>query len=370
MKIFVVDDDPSARLIALDSLKDFACEVREFGDGAGLLEAMDEEPDLILLDIEMPAMDGISACRSLRQDGNEHAQVIFISAHDDLETRLVAYDAGGSDFIVKPYFAEELHKKALVAKSRLDRHQDISQYAQYARQTAFTAMSSMGEMGVVLESLRGSFSCADAEQLAENALNALRQYGLQGLLQVRLAAGKQCFSSQGECTPLEMSILDHASGMERVFQFHDRLAVNYPALTLLAQGLPLDDPDRVGRLRDHLAVLAEGVEARAKAIENEQRRAAQSAGIVQAVAELTKTLAEVEQGQARIHTKIAAIDTKYLEDLVEAFVHLGLTEGQENWLADMAQQTHTKLNSLYDDERHFSKALRTVIGRLQKLAGA
>lgn len=370
MKIFVVDDDPTARLVALDQLANFTCEAREFGDGAEMLAALGEEPDLILLDIEMPGMDGISACRSLRQAGNEHAQVIFISAHDDLETRLTAYDAGGSDFIVKPYFAEELHKKVRVAENRLARHQDISQFARLAQQTAFTAMSSMGEMGVVLEFLRGSFSCADVEQLAERTLHALRQFGLQGLLQTRLAAGKQCFSSRGECSPLEMSILDHASGMERIFQFHDHLAVNYPTITLLAQGLPLDDPDRVGRLRDHLAILAEGVEARTKAIENEQRRTAQAAGIAQAAAELTKTLAEVEQGQARVRAKTMEIDTKYLEELVGAFVHLGLTEGQESYLAGMAQQTHSNLNRLHDDDRHLNEALRTVIGRLQKLTGA
>ncbi|MBV5333424.1 response regulator, partial [bacterium] len=77
-------------------------------------------------------------------------------------------------------------------------------------------------------------------------------------MQLRVQGHSHSYSSQGKCSPLETSILDHAKGMERIFQFHDRLAINYPGITLLALALPLENPDQVGRLRDHLATLAEG----------------------------------------------------------------------------------------------------------------
>lgn len=367
MKIFVVDDDAVARMIVMDQLGALEHEVCEFGGAAALLAAMDEAPDLILLDIEMPGMDGIAACRALRQDGHEKAQVIFVSSHDDQNIRLAAYEAGGSDFIVKPYFARELSEKVRVAEQWQARHREVAQQAQFAQSTAFTAMSSLGEMGVVLQFLRDSFAAADAGQLARHLLDALRQYGLNGLLALRLASGRQYFSGRGECTPLEVSIIEHAAGMDRIFQFRDRMAINYPDVTLIVLDLPHDDQERAGRLRDHLAILAEGADARLKALESERQRIAQAAGIVQAVNEFTQTLAEIEASQAKVRLRASEIDAAYLEDLVKTFVHLGLTEGQEAALAEMAERTHAALNVLHEDDYLLGKRLRAVTDRLRQL---
>ncbi len=367
MKIFVVDDDPAARMIAVDRLTHPSYEVQEFDSGVALLEAMADAPDLILLDIEMPGLNGISACRALRQEGGEHAQVIFVSAHDDIESRLAAYDAGGNDFIVKPYDAAELMQKVRVAEESLTRNAALADQAQFAQRTAFAAMSSMGEMGTVLQFLRTSFSCENADRLAALLFEALQQYELPGLLEVRMASRRLCFSSRGECTPLENSILQHASAMDRIFQFRDRLAINYPNLTLLVPELPMHDPDRVGRLRDHLAILAEGADARVRAMETEQMRATQADAIVEAVRELTATLASVEKSQAESRLRSTEINSAYLHDLTRAFVNLGLSEDQESALADMAQRTHAQLDALRDDEFVIGDRLRAVTGRLRGL---
>lgn len=372
MKIFVVDDDPSGRMIAVDALEQHRldhCSVHEFESGEALLAAMDDGPDLVLLDIAMPGMDGISACRSMRSSGFDQPQVLFISAKDDLETRLAAYDAGGSDFIVKPYEAEELVQKIRVAEQSLTRRQDLSQQAQFAREAAFTAMSSMGEMGVVMDFLRNSFVCQNPVALAESLLATLSQYGLAGLLEFRLDEGRRCFSSKGECSPLEASVLEHAAGMGRIFQFRDRLVVNYPSVTLLAMALPQDDPDRVGRLRDDLAIITEGADARLNAMETERRQLRQASGIGEAVAELTRTLVEIEKSQAAIRVQSMEIEANFLDELVDTFVRLGLSDSQERILTELAQQTHARINALHDDDYSLASNLETVIGRLRQLTG-
>jgi len=370
VKIFVVDDDAASRLLMVGQLDPMRHDIREFASGAELLAAADAAPDLILLDIEMPGMDGISLCRALRQAGDDHALILFISAHDDLDTRLAAYEAGGSDFLAKPFSPQELACKVQVAEDMLSRRAALSEQALYARNTAFTAMSAMGEMGAVLEFLRTSFSCRNAGELAAAMLKALHDFGLQGLVEIRIRGDKPCFSAVGECTPLEKSILGHASGMERLFQFRDRLAINYPGLTLLVLQLPLDDADRVGRLRDHLAILAEGAAARIQAMANEQQRAAQAEGILQAVGELTRTLASVEHSQAATRVQALQIDSEHLEALVAAFVHLGLTDDQENHLAEIAEHTHARLGKLMDDDYSIGDQLRAVAGRLSELSSS
>jgi DNA-binding response OmpR family regulator len=370
MKIFVVDDDPLARLIALDQIDRRAHEVTELENAEALLEALSvEEPDLILLDIEMPGINGIEACRQLREAGMTHAQVIFISAHDDLDSRLAAYDAGGSDFIVKPFEAQELGKKLRTAEELREAFRALEERANYAQSTAFNVMSSLGEVGVTLQFLRGSFSSQDVASLAHGLLEALRQYDLHGLIEIRLAAGARCFSTHGECSPLEVSILTHAASMDRIFQFRDRLAINYPAVTLLILGLPVSDPDRVGRLRDDLAILIEGADARVRAMEEEQQRLAQANGIKLALGQLTQALAEIEKAQAETRWQMLETQRKYLEQLAGSFVHLGLTDGQEALLARQAQESHEALRSIIEESYSVGDNLRSVVGQLKQLLG-
>lgn len=374
-QIFIVDDEPTARLTARAALADADdhLALHEFPDAAALLDSLNDfdspSPDLILLDIEMPDMDGIEACRRLRAAGNDTAQVIFISSHNDLETRLLAYDAGGNDYIVKPFELAELARKVEVARQYAVRRRELGAQMQYAQQTAFTAMSSMSEMGIVLEFLRNSFACDTPAALAARLFDALRQYDLNGLAKLRGNGEWQCFSSKGECTPLESSILEHAGTMDRIFQFRDRLTINYPYITLIFHPLPLADPERVGRLRDHLAVLAEGADAHLQALEVALRQRAQASGIGEAVIALSATLGEVDRLQAEHRLRAAAIDEAYLTDLVAAFVHLGLSEDQERALADMAQHTHQQLAELRDESSDVADRLRDVARKLNRLVG-
>lgn len=369
LTIFAVDDDPAARMIVNFELDDPAFRVREFEDARSCLAALGENPDVLLLDVEMPSMNGIELCRAIRAAGHGEAQVIFISAHDDLDTRLAAYDAGGNDFMVKPYAPEELVRKVRVAERALAEMQGWSSQASFARQAAFTAMSSMGEMGAVLEFMRRSFSCPSPDALAEACFQALGQYGLQGLLELEEEGMSRCYSSLGACSALESSILGHTRTLQRIFQFHDRLAVNYPHFTLLVMNLPLDDPERVGRLRDHLAILAEAGEARMAAMAGEAGRLAQARGIGDAMADLTEALRVVEarKGENRIHALEAT--NLYMEELDRAFVHLGLSGNQEATLAAMARTAMNRIVDLLGEDKELGDKLRGIAERLGSLSG-
>lgn len=365
MKVFVVDDDPSARMVALFQMERLDVVVQEFGDGESCLAALGNEPDIVVLDVEMPGMTGIEVCRAIRDGGNSGAQIIFVSGHDDLETRLAAYDAGGNDYLVKPYAPEELARKIELAIRVVENARAASGQAQFAQQAAFSAMSSMAEMGVTQDFLRASFSCRSAEELGRAICGALEQYGLQGLTELRDGADSHCFSSRGACTELEISLLGHARGLERIFQFSNRMAINYPHVTVLIPNLPTDDPDRVGRLRDHLAVLAEGAEARFLAMCGEQRQRAQAEMVLAAVAELKATLEEIERTQEdhRVQTLVVANDQ--IEALTQAFVHLGLSETQEETIVALTQQGIDRLAHLQDYSISLSQRLQAVTARLK-----
>jgi len=102
--IMVVDDDLSARLQLRFTLENSGYSVVEAASGEEALTLFARQPpDLILLDIIMPGMDGFTACRSLRQlPGGEHTPIVMVTGLEDAKTITSAFDAGATDFTSKP----------------------------------------------------------------------------------------------------------------------------------------------------------------------------------------------------------------------------------------------------------------------------
>lgn len=103
-RVVIADDDRTIRLLARVAMEGAGFEVIEAGDGKQALDAIQLGlPDLILLDVTMPVMDGYAACSALRRlpDG-ERLPVIIITGLDDPESINQAYDAGATDFVTKP----------------------------------------------------------------------------------------------------------------------------------------------------------------------------------------------------------------------------------------------------------------------------
>lgn len=367
--IFIVDDEPAARMTVAFPFDDPRYRITEFDSGKALLDAIGQNPDVVLLDVEMPGLNGIDTCRALRESAGWNGHVIFVSAHDDMETRLRAYDAGGTDYIAKPINAAELLQKVKVAERLLQEKRSVEDQAAMASRTAFTAMSSMGELGMVIQFLRTSFGCTTCPQLAQALLAALQPHGLGVLVEMRISGQDYTVSSGGACSPLEQSILRHGRGMGQQFQFRDRLVINYPAITLVISRLPIDDPDTVGRLRDHLAILAEGASARIVALATDAAYQTQVQGIHDALAVLTEILANAEHEQANYRLSALATIDEYTRELEHSFVRLELSSPQEEALAHMARKMAEKLGGQLGDSREIGDKLQAVVGRLRQLTG-
>ncbi|MCB1954433.1 MAG: response regulator [Rhodocyclaceae bacterium] len=364
----IVDDDPVARMIVLDEFAELGLRSVEAESGEQCLEALNDDIGVVLLDVNMAGMNGIETCRQMRARGHRRCQVIFVSADGEIETRLRAYDAGGNDFIVKPFEPEELARKVRVAQRALSSFDTVSGEAANARQAAFAAMSSMGEMGTVLEFMRRSFACQSLDELASAVLATSAQYGLSGLVELGEGAARRGYSPAGPCTPLEHSILEHSRDLQRIFQFSNRMVINYPLVTLVVSGLPVSDPDFVGRLRDHLAVLAEAADARARAIAVEQERDRKALAVLEAVRHLDEVIGDVERSHAENRVRAASISSEFLSRLEAAFVHMGLTELQESDLVELATHATRGIADLQKDMLRIQQQLADAIHTLRSEA--
>lgn len=108
-KILVVDDAPD-NLRLLVSLLSQAYDVVEAEDGeTALLMAREEAPDLILLDVMMPDIDGFEVCERLKADERTRdIPVIFLTVYDKLSDKMTAFNAGGVDYVTKPFHTQEV----------------------------------------------------------------------------------------------------------------------------------------------------------------------------------------------------------------------------------------------------------------------
>ncbi len=108
MKILLVDDEISIERLVSSMLLDAGYEFAYADNGFDALAiAEQEKPDLIIMDVMMPKMDGFAACRELRARGIT-APIIFLSAKGDIVDKGIGFQAGGDDYMVKPFDPREL----------------------------------------------------------------------------------------------------------------------------------------------------------------------------------------------------------------------------------------------------------------------
>src|ERR1700744_4906602 len=106
--ILIIDDDPHIRDLLAFALTKAGMATLDAGDGEeGLSKALVHRPDLIILDINMPRMDGLEVCRRLKAAEND-VPVLFLSSRDDEIDRVLGLELGADDYVVKPFSPREV----------------------------------------------------------------------------------------------------------------------------------------------------------------------------------------------------------------------------------------------------------------------
>ncbi len=112
MRILIVEDDPAIATNLHDYLAARGHVVDAAGDGVtGLHLAVTQSFDVIVLDLALPGMDGMTVCRKLREEAHCETPVLMLTARDTLEDKLAGFDTGADDYIVKPFALKEVEAR-------------------------------------------------------------------------------------------------------------------------------------------------------------------------------------------------------------------------------------------------------------------
>lgn len=115
--ILIADDDPHIREVLAFALDKAGLASRAVEDGeAALAAAAHQRPDLIILDINMPKMDGLEVCRRLRAEGD--IPILFLSSRDDEIDRVLGIELGADDYVVKPFSPREVVARVMAILRR------------------------------------------------------------------------------------------------------------------------------------------------------------------------------------------------------------------------------------------------------------
>ncbi|PLR82177.1 DNA-binding response regulator [Bacillus canaveralius] len=129
-KILVIDDDQNISTMMRRGLTFEGYDVKTANNGRdGLLQILEGSPDLVILDVMMPGIDGLEVCRRIRKDSN--IPILMVTARDSVSDRVEGLETGADDYLVKPFAFEELAARVKALLRRMDNgsSEDFIQFA-------------------------------------------------------------------------------------------------------------------------------------------------------------------------------------------------------------------------------------------------
>ena len=324
-------------------------------------------PDLILLDTGLPNDDGFKLHRELRDDFDlaDLYQVLICTA-DQIAREGFAAD----DLLVKPVDDRVFqHKVKLLGKVFAEKAAIRDQMA-YAQNIAFTSMSAMGELGVVMQFLSKSFACHNIQSVAALAIQSLLQYELQGAIYIVWEGDGIALTTEGtELPESQHRLIEQRRTLGRILEIDRNLVVNFDHVTVLVSNLPEDDHQRLGRIRDNIATLAEGIESRIAGLLLENDNTLKQQGIRYAAYEMRESVKNLTARQVADMTHSCELISKVIDEFEYAFLHTGIPPAIENELIGDLVDLRRKITDIVGRPGEVHEKLNIVIAALETIAG-
>ena len=361
--ILCVDDEP-VNLTIMEELLQDSYELSTVKSGESCLQQVEiQKPDLILLDVNMPEMDGLETCARLKADAETaEIPIIFVSALASPAELMAGYEAGGDDYITKPFSEEILQKKVQIVLASQRRKQELKKISDKAVEAL---MSDTDELGMVIEFLHRCRTVNTLDDLASNVFDCLREFELDSSLLILDEPENRVWFSDDIERPMESQILVSLRVQDRVVRFGTRLAISSDHATILLRNLP-SGQDKIERVREYLAILIEALESRIHTLQSAmllEQRGQVLARVLQATRDNLGNIDDLHQLQK---TRSGEIISALGGDIEKSITNLNLTKQQETALMKIIASTAAQIESVYDDELKIDDQFQAVIDDLSR----
>ncbi len=327
----------------------------------------EQRPDFILLDLSLPEDSGYQLHRELRDDFDlsDLYQVLLCAPEQTGRDGMEA-----DDLLIAPVIDTVLAQKMNRIIRDFEAKAAGREQMAYAQNVAFTSMSAMGELGVVMQFLSRSFACHNIQSVAALAVETLRQYDLEGAVYLVWEGDGLAVTTGGDELPDALrELIEQRRTLGRILEIDRNLVVNYDHATLLITNLPEDDPQRLGRIRDNIATLTEGIESRIQGLLLEHDNILKRQGIRYAAYEIRDSVRNLDSRQTTDLINARAAADKVIDEFEDAFLHMGMLPEIENRLIGELVDLRRRISEIISRPTEAHDKLKMVVTALETLAG-
>lgn len=361
-KILVVDDDEMITAF-YGAVLSPQYEVYFAKSGAEAINACRMvPPDTILLDVEMPEMNGYEACRKLREITD--VPIVFATAHTNLEEQLKAYDAGGDDILNKPLEPAILMRKVALAIKTKHTHEKLAKEKSSLQSQATEFLSSISASRVLLDFVRSSLTCRSFEELAKNIVNAIHGFSFEGSIVIAQAGNNTYLSTHGEASTLEISILEKSRTMGKFFQFKRNLVVNVEHISIVIPNMPVDD-ESAGRVRENIVLLAETAKEFCDNVDMRRVSMERAESMQIALFEATKAVDNVRHKQVQMLMDVRVLLHGLTDKVERSYSVLDTTKEQERTISGAMNDSVQLILDKLDIGNQVNEQLALVVNSLR-----
>lgn len=349
LTILAVDDDPRNHAIVKQILGDLYTLAEAFDGQAGVEMAQALRPDIILMDIMMPVLDGYEASRIITSDPElSGTPVLFLSAKESLSERLTCYDVGGTDYLTKPFEHEELLAKIKKLADTAVARKQASIRVSEATTVAFQAMVSASELGAYLQFIESAFRASTFSGVADVLKAGLAQMQLRCAVIVFTDDNPIIFATDGEASPLETSIIMRSRDKGRLIDYKQRTLVNFSNVAVLIKNMPTGDDIKYGQIRDNICILLSSIDAKLDNLKDKQRIEQQTNVLTRLVSTTNQAMKKLNNSQSTTQGSIYGAIETVSSKMSLALMTMGLTEAQEDSINNILGTALTEIQTLYD----------------------
>jgi DNA-binding response OmpR family regulator len=330
-----------------------------------------EKPDLILLDVNMPEIDGYELCRKLRLiDSMKDIPVVFLTCRTTLEDRLLGFESGGTAYVTKPFDITELKH---IIKTQIDFYQKykLSQaLADDAKNLTWTLMQNNGEVGQVIQYARDLSNTGSSTELIDHTCSALQSFGLDSAVSLRLISGDVYMRNQSTpASPIEQELLELSHSAKRINYSGKVYIFSGKRCSFLIKNMPVENEDYTGRLKDHLAIMLEFCDSCVELINYriaEKSRQQRSASDVQSaiLSEFDNIIEQFESLNKKAKSTIESL----AQNIEGSFMFLGLYEEQEQQLTEYIEQAQADIARYLDEGLTLQESMNRLALHVSKLS--
>lgn len=302
-------------------------------------------PDIVILEIDEQHEDWLALGEKVSAHPDaQNVGLIFISPDPSNAMRFRCYEAGGDEFIAKPFDLRQLVKKVEVLQASKITAAKLRDEQQEVRKLAAESISFIGEQGVILHFYKKSVAISEYAELADKALRALRDLELDGSLAL-WNDFESVYYSTDTLKPIEQSLLEvsHARQTEKFMSRGRRCLIQGDESSLLIRNMPEDDV-RAGRYRDVLAMLIDGMDLISSQLGLKLALRRNEMHVTQTMLQTSQSLAALKTRTELSRKRIKDANDDLMVQMEMMVMNLGLTEEQEDALLELVTTTEKRID--------------------------